>query len=95
MNIKELIPFGESNRIKASEITQRTNLHGSQIREQVNKLRSEFVPIASDERGYFIAETPEELNHTIAQLNSRIHKMNKAREGLKKAQRIMEEEANV
>lgn len=95
MDIKDLIPIGESNRIKASEITQRTNLYGSQIREQVNKLRSEFVPIASDDKGYFIAETPEELNHTIAQLNSRIHKMIKAREGLKKAQRIMEEKANV
>jgi hypothetical protein len=50
------------------------------------------VPIGSDCNGYFIAETPEELNHTIAQLNSRIHKMIKAREGLKKAQKIMMEE---
>ena len=95
MNIKDLIPIGESNRITAREITKKTNLAGQTIRFQVNKLRSEYVPIASDERGYFIAETPEELNHTIAQINSRIHKMIKAREGLKKAQRMMEEKANV
>jgi predicted transcriptional regulator len=95
MDIKKLIPIGEGNRITASEINKITNMRGSTVRFHVNKLRSEFVPIASDERGYFIAEKPEELNHTIAQINSRIHKMIKAREGLKKAQKDMEEKANV
>lgn len=94
MDMKDLIPVGESNRITAREITNQTNMQGATIRFQINKLRSEFVPIASDRRGYFIAETPEELNHTIAQLNSRIHQMIKAREGLKKAQKNMEENNN-
>ena len=91
MDIKDLIPVGEDNRITAAEITTKTHLHGATIRFQINKLRSEFVPIASDKKGYFIAEKPEELSHTIAQINSRIHKMIKAREGLKKAQIIMKE----
>lgn len=95
MDIKKLMPVGENNRITASEITKITNLPGARVRFYVNKLRSEFVPIASDDKGYFIAEKPEELNHTIAQINSRIHKMIKAREGLKKAQKIMEENLNV
>lgn len=95
MNVKNLIPVGENNRITSREITKMTNLAGATIRHQVNQLRSNFVPIASDDKGYFIAEKPEELNHTIAQINSRIHKMIKAREGLKKAQKIMEEKINV
>lgn len=95
MEIKDFIPIGESDRITSREITKLTGMHGATIRLQVNQLRSEFVPIASDGRGYFIAEKPEELDHTIAQINSRIHKMIKAREGLKKAQKIMEEKVNV
>lgn len=84
-----LIPKGETNRITSGEIGKLTNLKGSDIRRIINESRSKFIPIASDSNGYFIATEPEELNHTIAQLNSRIHKMIVAREGLKKAQRNM------
>lgn len=91
VNIVELIPKGESNRITSGEITRLTKLSGVSIRKAVNDARSKFVPIASDDKGYFIAQTPEELNHTIAQINSRIHMMIRAREGLKKAQKRMME----
>ena len=95
VDIVELIPKGEGNRITSGEITRLTNLTGATIRKAVNNARSQFVPIGSDADGYFIAETPEELNHTIAQINSRVHMMIRAREGLKKAQkRMMEEENN-
>lgn len=90
-----LIPKGESNRITASEISRLTSINGATIRQIVNNSRANFVPIASDSNGYFIAETPDELDHTIAQINSRIHKMIQAREGLKKAQRLMKEANNV
>jgi hypothetical protein len=91
-----LIPKGESNRITSAEINQLTSIKGSTIRQIVNNSRANFVPIASDGNGYFMAEKPEELDHTIAQLNSRIHKMIQAREGLRKAQRLMREaEGNV
>lgn len=89
-----LIPKGESNRITSSEISRLTNIASPTIRQFVNNSRANFIPIASDENGYFMAETPEELDHTIAQINSRIHKMIQAREGLKKAQRLMKE-ANI
>ena len=88
-DIVALIPRGETNRITSGEIGKLTNLKGSEIRRIVNENRSKFIPIASDSDGYFIATEPAELNHTIAQLNSRIHKMIQAREGLKKAQRNM------
>ena len=86
-----LIPKGEGNRITSTEISQLTSIKGAAIRNFVNNSRANFVPIASDANGYFIAETPDELDHTIAQLNSRIHKMIQAREGLKKAKILMEE----
>lgn len=90
-----LIPKGEGNRITSAEISQLTNMKGSTIRQIVNSSRANFIPIASDGNGYFMAETPDELDHTIAQINSRIHKMIQAREGLKKAQRLMREVNNV
>lgn len=86
-----LIPKGEGNRITSSEISRLTNIASPTIRQIVNASRANFIPIGSDSDGYFIAETPEELDHTIAQINSRIHKMIQAREGLKKAQRLMKE----
>ena len=89
-----LIPKGESNRITSAEISKIANIKGSTIRHIVNDSRANFIPIASDSEGYFIAEKPEELDHTIAQINSRIHKMIQAREGLKKAQRLMREFSN-
>ena len=90
-DIVALIPEGRASRITSSEIGELTNLSGATIRKIVNESRSKFVPIASDSNGYFIATEPAELNHTIAQLNSRIHMMIKAREGLKKAQKHMME----
>ena len=86
-----LIPKGEGNRITSSEISKLANVSGVTIRKIVNNSRANFVPIASDGDGYFLAENPDELDHTIAQINSRIHKMIQAREGLKKAQRLMKE----
>ena len=89
-----LIPKGEGHRITSNEISQLTNVTGATIRKIINNSRANFVPIASDGSGYFMAETPDELDHTIAQINSRIHKMIQAREGLKKAQRLMKEAEN-
>lgn len=89
-----LIPKGENNRITSAELSRLTHIAGSTIRQIVNDSRANFIPIGSDGDGYFIAEKPEELDHTIAQINSRIHKMIQAREGIKKAQRLMRE-ANI
>ena len=89
MDIVSLIPKGEESRITSMEIGAATKMSGAKIRKIVNESRSNFIPIASDSNGYFIATQPDELDHTIAQLNSRIHMMIKAREGLKKAQKNM------
>lgn len=91
VDIMSFIPKGRMSRTTSGEIHSLTGLSGATIRKIVNENRSNFVPIASDSKGYFIATNPDDLNHTIAQLNSRIHMMIKAREGLKKAQKIMME----
>lgn len=90
-DIVALIPKSGASRITSGEICALTHVSGATVRKAVNDSRSKFIPIASDRNGYFIAIEPDELNHTIAQLNSRIHMMIKAREGLKKAQRMMME----
>lgn len=89
LELIDLIPVGSNNRITSNELSKLTGISGANIRIEINKMRAKFHPIASDSRGYYIAEDSEDLNHTIAHMNHRIHKMIVAREGLKKAARSM------
>lgn len=86
INLKNMLEQnhkGKRNAIKSFQLERLTNLTGSQIRECVNELRCNGVPICSGRSGYYIAATKEELNHTIAQLTSRVSQINKAIKGLK------------
>jgi len=58
------------------------SMKGSEIRRYVNSLRRDGVPICSGENGYFYASTYEELEATVRQLDSRIEKIAKARDGI-------------
>jgi biotin operon repressor len=89
MTLVELIPVGNESRITSAEISQRLGISGAEVRKQVNTLRCEGNPIASDSHGYYIATEQTDLDHTIASFNSRIHQMIRAREGLKNAQKKM------
>ena len=89
MTLIELIPIGNENRITSAEISQRLGITGAEVRKQVNSLRCDGNPIASDRHGYYIATEQSDLDHTIASFNSRIHQMIRAREGLKNAQKKM------
>lgn len=73
---------GKSRAIISSELEALTNLSGSQIREEVNKLRTAGVPICSGRTGYYLASTQEELDRTVAQLKSRVSQIRKAIKGL-------------
>ena len=81
-NLLDLLPEGQENRITSKELGRITHLTGSQIRAEVNRLRTEGAPIASDANGYYIATTQEELTATIRNLRSRSKAMNRAVEGL-------------
>lgn len=94
-HILKLIPAGSDNRITSSEIVKITRLaNTSNVRASINRLRANFHPICSDKKGYFLAMKSEDIDHTIASLNSRIYKMIMAREGIKKMQKVMEAQAH-
>lgn len=85
-NLLDLLPKGQDSRITGRDLERLTNLDGVSIRREINRLRTEGKPIASDANGYYIATTPEELKDTIRNLQGRSNAMNRAVEGLREAQ---------
>ena len=85
INIISRIPVGSDKRIKSRDICFALGVTGSQVRDAVHKARAEGIPVGSDSNGYFLALNPKDLEHSIRHLNSRIHELIVAREGLKKA----------
>ena len=84
-NLLDFLPEGQENRITSRDLESITNLKGTQIRAEVNRLRTKGAPIASDDKGYYIATNQEELTATIKNLESRRNAMNRAIEGLMEA----------
>ena len=84
-NLLDFLLEGKENHITSRDLESITNLKGSEIRAEVNRLRTAGAPIASDANGYYIATTPEELTATIRNLQSRRNAMNRAIEGLSEA----------
>lgn len=56
---------------------------GKELRDQVNALRREGVPIASDQNGYFYAKTEAEVRMTIRHMRNRISGISAAITGLR------------
>ena len=81
-NLLDFLPEGNEHHITSRDLESITNLTGSEIRREVNKLRAEGAPIASDKNGYYIATTQEALTATIKNLQSRRDAMNRAIMGL-------------
>ncbi len=59
------------------------------VRNIVNALRCDGKPICSDESGYYYAANEEEVMSSIRQLNSRIDKIAKAKNGLINAMSLL------
>ena len=81
-NLLDFLPEGQDSRITSRDLESITNLTGASIRAEVNRLRTAGAPIASDDKGYYIATTEEELTATIKNLQSRRNAMNRAILGL-------------
>jgi hypothetical protein len=60
----------------------RFGISGPALRQIVNRLRGQGVPICSDEKGYYYAASETELRATIRQLSGRIAGIENARNGL-------------
>lgn len=80
--LTDYIPAGNENRIKSRELEALTGLKGTEIRAAVNTFRANGTPIVSDEKGYYMATTAEEIDKAIRSLGGRINAIKRARNGL-------------
>lgn len=76
---------GRKNRASGSELRQALHISYSGLHKLVNRLRQKGVPIASDRKGYFYAQTAGEVYATIRQLRKMIAGLEKAVGGLESA----------
>lgn len=76
---------GERSVVSSRVLEATFHIRGPDLRRAINRLRGDGIPICSSDRGYYYAETEEELEQTIRQLRSRIKKIAHAERGLTRA----------
>ena len=64
--------LGERNAVTSRELETAFDIRGKELRDTVNALRREGVPIASSGAGYFYAANEPEVRATIAHMTHRI-----------------------
>ena len=77
--------LGERNAVTGRELEAAFRVKSIEIRNMVNTLRREGVPIASRGSGYYYADAAQEVQNTIVQMTNRIVGIHAAIEGLKKS----------
>ena len=60
--------LGRVHRIGSKELERTLHLSGTDLRKYINRLRKQKKPIASDQNGYFYAQTSGEVYSTIQYL---------------------------
>lgn len=73
---------GEGAAVCSKELEKAFHLKGSEVRRLINALRCDGKPICSNSAGYFYGANAQEVQNTVTQLSSRVHKITKARDGL-------------
>lgn len=76
---------GAENAVTSKLLEALYRVSGKQLRDMVNTLRREGVPIASDQNGYYYAKTKAELRSTIKHMRCRISGICAAISGLRLA----------
>ena len=79
--------YGREKMTSSRIIEQQLRIDGFDLRQGVNQLRRQGIPIASESKGYFYAANPTELEPTLRHLRHRRAAIDAAIEGLEKAQR--------
>ncbi|MDD3672764.1 MULTISPECIES: hypothetical protein [Clostridia] len=74
---------GAEHAVTSQELEHTFRVSGKELRDQVNALRREGVPIASDQNGYFYAKTEAEVRMTIRHMRNRISGISAAITGLR------------
>ncbi len=77
--------IGRKRVISSQALEKMLNLSGNELRKQVNALRREGIPIASNSAGYFYAENAADIYATIRSLQKMRRGLDAAIEGLEKA----------
>ena len=76
---------GKKKVISSGQLEQKLHLSGNEIRKQINALRREAIPIASNSSGYFYAENAAEVYATIRSLQKMRFGLDAAITGLEHA----------
>lgn len=73
---------GGERAVYSHELQRLFSIDGRGLRRKINSLRQDGYPICSDERGYYYADSQEEINGTVCRLNQMVTKVSNARTGL-------------
>ena len=76
---------GTENAVISRTLEHAFRISGKELRDLVNALRREGIPIASDQSGYFYAKTEAEVRLTIRHMKNRISGISAAITGLKRS----------
>ena len=77
--------LGKENAILSRELEKLFCVNGKELRDFINVLRREAIPIASDQSGYYFAKTESELRATIRHMRRRIAGISAAIRGLNRS----------
>lgn len=81
----------EDQYITSTEISLHTRLGTQQIREQINHMRSNGIPIVACNKGYRLTNSAQDVSNQIESLLGRINSIYNAIDGLEKAKIILKE----
>ena len=76
---------GAENTVTSRMLEHAFHSSGKELRDLVNALRREGIPIASDQSGYFYAKTEAEVRLTIRHMKNRISGISAAISGLRRS----------
>ena len=76
---------GAENVVTSRMLEEIFRVSGKELRDQVNALRRDGIPIASDQSGYFYAKTETEVRMTIRHMRNRISGISAAISGLRRS----------
>lgn len=73
---------GKERAVFSCELERLFSLTGRSLRRIISSLRQEGYPICSDCKGYYYAQTQEEVNSTVSRLNELVTGVSNSRTGL-------------
>lgn len=75
--VLHVLRHGQKHALSRNALTELTGLDDRTVRREIETLRTKGIPICSNSqnKGYFLAETPEEVKHYVAETRHRAMKL--------------------